>query len=327
MDAKTLPGWLWPIATFAGVGAFIDFLIGRGGADRVRDFLETWWIKFDDVRWNNFGQKEAMFAIDLIDRWCGRQLWSWRRWIFVLIFFVISIPLGHLIALFQSDFHAPFMFLPIDYPLVLFSALSLGASVSLTRLIAVMVARLCGNSTRRNVIVFALFLLVSCVLTLVWLPAVEDMSEYIRAILDSQGRDPRTPDLFVLPGTSAILHALLSSFNTIKSRLVYFTQHPLYLINVDITEFEIPWFYKPQEDWSPYFAIEFTRFVAGFAANLIRLAISLVFVGSFLLRPIVMRPLLLVWLRIVESDKPIFTLIFGGASATAVFFNELKKHL
>jgi hypothetical protein len=127
---------LWPIATLAGVGAFIDFLIGCVGAGRVRDFLETWWIKFDDVRWNNFGQKEAIFAIELIDRWCGRRLWSWRRLVFVLVFFAIAIPLGDWIALCQSDFEAPFVFHPIDYPLILFSALSLGASVSLTRLIA-----------------------------------------------------------------------------------------------------------------------------------------------------------------------------------------------
>src|ERR1700730_1642604 len=43
-----------------------------------------------------------------------------------------------------------------------------------------------------------------------------------------------------------------------------------------------------------------------------RFAISVLFVGSFLLKPFIMRPLSLLWRRIVESDKPVFTPIFGG---------------
>jgi hypothetical protein len=30
MDAH-LPNWLWPVLMFAGIGAFIDFCIGRSG--------------------------------------------------------------------------------------------------------------------------------------------------------------------------------------------------------------------------------------------------------------------------------------------------------
>ena len=45
--------------------------------------------------------------------------------------------------------------------------------------------------------------------------------------------------------------------------------------------------------------------------------ISVAFLGSFLLKPLIMRPISLVWARIIESEKPVFTLIFGGAAAIA----------
>jgi hypothetical protein len=60
---------------------------------------------------------------------------------------------------------------------------------------------------------------------------------------------------------------------------------------------------------------------------LFRFALSIIFVGSFLLRPLVMRPASLVWARIVESDKPVFTLTFGGAAAVASAIGEAVKHL
>jgi hypothetical protein len=39
-----------------------------------------------------------------------------------------------------------------------------------------------------------------------------------------------------------------------------------------------------------------------------------------------MRPVSLVWTRIVESDKPVFTMIFGGAAAFATAISEAAKH-
>jgi hypothetical protein len=40
-----------------------------------------------------------------------------------------------------------------------------------------------------------------------------------------------------------------------------------------------------------------------------------------------MRPVNLVWRRIVESDKPVFTMTFGGAAAFATAISEAVKHL
>ena len=57
----------------------IDFLIGKAGQAKAKDFLLKWWVRFDDVRWRNFGRKEGMFAGELIERWFGRKIWSIRR--------------------------------------------------------------------------------------------------------------------------------------------------------------------------------------------------------------------------------------------------------
>jgi hypothetical protein len=40
-----------------------------------------------------------------------------------------------------------------------------------------------------------------------------------------------------------------------------------------------------------------------------------------------MRHVNLVWRRIVESDKPVFTLTFGGATCFASAVSEAAKHL
>jgi hypothetical protein len=61
--------------------------------------------------------------------------------------------------------------------------------------------------------------------------------------------------------------------------------------------------------------------------TLLRFFIALIFVGSFLIKPLVMRPVNLVWRRVVESDKPVFTLVFGGAAAFATAIGEAAKHL
>jgi hypothetical protein len=66
-------------------------------------------------------------------------------------------------------------------------------------------------------------------------------------------------------------------------------------------------------------------FTVSYLPNLMRLTISLVFITSFLLKPLITL-LSLIWARVDESDKPVFTLIFGGASALATAISEAAKH-
>jgi hypothetical protein len=61
-----------------------------------------------------------------------------------------------------------------------------------------------------------------------------------------------------------------------------------------------------------YFAAEAVAYVS----NGIRILLASIFCMSFIFQPALKRPLSLVWLRIVESDKPILTLVLGGGVAS-----------
>jgi hypothetical protein len=47
---------LWPIVAGGSMGGFIDFLIGKPGQEKVRNSLLEWWVKFEDVDWQNFAR-------------------------------------------------------------------------------------------------------------------------------------------------------------------------------------------------------------------------------------------------------------------------------
>ena len=78
---------LWPIVLVGGLGGLIDFLIGKAGQAKAKDFLLKWWVRFDDVRWRNFGREEGLFAGQLLEKWLGRRIWSVRR---IMAFAVLS---------------------------------------------------------------------------------------------------------------------------------------------------------------------------------------------------------------------------------------------
>jgi hypothetical protein len=83
LSMESLKDILWTVLStvlvVGGLGAFIDFLIGKAGQAKAKDFLLKWWVRFDDVRWRNFGREEGLFAGRLIEKWFGRGIWSLQR--------------------------------------------------------------------------------------------------------------------------------------------------------------------------------------------------------------------------------------------------------
>jgi hypothetical protein len=313
-----LPGWLWPIALFGGLGAFIDFLIGRAGQDRARLFLETWWIKFDDVRWNNFGRKEALLAISLIDKLCGARFFSIRRLFFVLSVFVVFFSVGQLIAIAKSDKDIfPFKLLPYDVQLNIMYAIGLATSISITRRISKVVTILAGDNAWRNALVFITFLLGSYVYLSEWYPIVSLISYFAMLATISQRWETAM-------SLKDFIEQIFSQYEYAVLPL-----SPISLTNQVIAALYGPFSEPPDKVQLilPYAALSFARAAASYFPNFARIVMAMIFVGSFLLKPFLMRPLSLIWRRIVESDKPIFTLIFGGISSGAVIVNELAKHL
>jgi hypothetical protein len=102
------------VAACGGVGAFIDFLMSKSDQKRLRDWLETWWLRFSYVDARSFGREEALYALAVIDRVLGRKFLSYRR---LLSTTLIGVAVGIVVvmlALFSdsqsywSDFGNPF---------------------------------------------------------------------------------------------------------------------------------------------------------------------------------------------------------------------------
>src|SRR5215471_16532202 len=92
---ETLKDILWPVVLGGGLGAFIDFLIGRTGQERAKDFLLRWWVRFDDVHWQNFGREEGLFAGKIIGKWFGKKVFSFRRIVAYFALMVFFLLIGY----------------------------------------------------------------------------------------------------------------------------------------------------------------------------------------------------------------------------------------
>jgi len=71
---------LGKIGGLAMVGGLFDLALRKAEKDRISNWMTAWWYRFDSLKWRNFGKAEAAFAIELIDRYAGKSLWSRRRW-------------------------------------------------------------------------------------------------------------------------------------------------------------------------------------------------------------------------------------------------------
>jgi hypothetical protein len=330
---ETLKDILWPIVLVGGLGAFIDFLIGKAGQARAKDFLLRWWVRFDDVRWRNFGREEGLFAARLIERWFGKRIFSLRRIVAAVLLYLIFLIIAYLIVITLSanpsvDWFASAGDWVFSLPgaqitlrinpselieniaatyLIYFLAFSISASI--TKYLSFKIAYLCGSGEIRNFLVFALMLVVNCLIILIWFPVAEMNRVWFLTFLNE------------ISSGHHITSVLNRTFQTvIYSRWVY-----LYLF------FEPPFHSKlfflfSESSWSNKIYIHSLRCLILFP-SIMRFILATIFVGSFLLKPLIMRPMSLVWARIIESEKPVFTLIFGGAAAFATALSEAAKHL
>jgi len=298
---EKLQAILWPIVLVGGLGALVDFLIGKAGQEKARDLLLKWWVRFDDVRWSNFGREEGLFAGHLIEKWFGRRAWSCRRLSAAigLYGFFLSIGFIRLAIPNNSDdwcfsCHMPWVWL-LTVLIMYFGGFCL--SISLTKFLTFRMADLCRSGEFRNLTIFLLFGVTNYGVLLVWWPFLNSITEFLACMLFFDFKHAFI--LYRPPNISSTVHPISPIYT-----LVYIGKNTA--------------FYTPD-----FFAFS----LLSLFPNIFRVFLSIVFVGSFLLRPLVMRPVSLVWARIVESDKPVFTVIFGGAAAVASAFGEAAKHL
>jgi hypothetical protein len=169
-----LQSWLTVAAWGVGLGAFIDFYIGKAGQRRVRGWLETWWLKFSDVRWGNLRREEALFAVQVMDRLFGSRLFSARRMVVVVAAtFVFG---GLLIALITIDHGASFewhaFFDTATLIWLIFILVSFAVSFSLTRFAAISVARILTTKPSINFLGLLVLIIFQYYLLLYWIDTV-----------------------------------------------------------------------------------------------------------------------------------------------------------
>jgi hypothetical protein len=312
MDSHVLE-WLWPIAACGGLGAFIDFLIGKSGQEKTREFLLRWWVRFDDVRWHNFGREEALFAAGLIDRWFGRRIYSFKRLYMTIAVILFFAACGYLKQSVHSSSWTPIcdlchLIMGIGFTIgtVVIFCVGFSMSISFTRFVTFQASRLCGSNTALNVIVFTMVMAINYILLVYWLRLMNTAKDYLLYFV-FMFNNPSIISLSIIK--ISLFHLSHDLFNSFKS-----SPYPLEFIDL---------LYGRMGSFIDVFAL----YAANYLPSLLRFMISLLFVGSFLFRPLVMRPLSLIWARIVESEKPVFSLIFGGAAAFATAITEAAKRM
>jgi hypothetical protein len=304
---ETLRNIALAVIAVGGLGAFIDFLMGRIGQQRAKDFLLKWWVRFDDVCWSNFGREEGLFAGGVIEKWFAKKIWSLRRIVMAVIILSLSLLIGyfifktsppswHLISS-PADRHIECNLcnaaLSVKIAVFIVFFIGFSVSVSFTKAITFRIAYLCGMGKVRNLTIYAVMLIVNFLMLIYWSQLTGSVKN---VVVEFVGDPPPLKDL--LEDIGLIIEG--SIFLGKSYIWFYFEGHMI--------------------DMFPLYALSYFP-------SVLRCLLSLIFVGSFLLRPLLMRPVSLVWARIVESDKPVFTVIFGGAAAFASAISEAAKHL
>jgi hypothetical protein len=191
-------------------------------------------------------------------------------------------------------------------------------SISFTKLIAYRAAFLCGEeAVRKNFVVLIVMLITTYVVSLLWLPLLyATRSIIITSLLDFRAIFEK--------GINGWITDIIGTLGYIS----WFTKTTMEdSITSGLPKHIIFSLWPYQEGFHPADPEQMAFSSLSVVPMLIRFGISIVFVGSFLLLPLVMRPVNLVWRRIVESDKPVFTLTFSGAAALATALTEAAKHL
>jgi hypothetical protein len=333
---------LTTVAACGVAGAFIDFYIGKPGQRRVRGWLETWWIRLSYVRWGNFGRQEALFAVEVIDWLFGRRLLSARRIIAVTI--VIS---GSLIVtlvlfffqhwnLFEFGVNSWQNFLKL-YILLYFliTLVSTAASFSIARFVATRVASIIIGKPFLNFIISCFLLLFQYLILTWWSPIIIAMHNFISGI-------PLLIEFDVDYHTTYVKSPVWVTYSPPKilRSPLYYLSHPSSPISQirEILSFDDIYEFFAQTPGSTQYLIVILYTIvplslmqhfcglANIIPNLIRFAITVIFVGSFFLRPL-QRPIMTLWARVVESDKPVFTLLFGSTAVLAKVIQEISEAL
>jgi hypothetical protein len=145
------------VGSCALIGGAIDFFIGKKGQIRVRDWLELRWYQVAGVAWSNFGAREAESYLAIFHKLAGNSAIGKRRtWLSITIsIFSIIVAAGIAWSGAGRDISSYgkgiYIILGVT---VLFSAIQLSLSLSITRLFARAAVKIIGVGIIKNISLF-----------------------------------------------------------------------------------------------------------------------------------------------------------------------------
>lgn len=297
---------------FGLVGAYLDFRLRKSGQQYIRGQLETWWLKLSYINWYNFGEEEARFALSIIDCVFGKRLFSAKRMIVTGITTVVFS--GFLLTLIKaqyinrSEWYTLFDIVTLTW--LFFAIIWIAVSFSLTRFFTVAIIKilLAMPSMKYLNFVCLLVLLLFQYFLLVYL------SDIINGVLWVAGTTYNiVTQNFPLMDWISIIKFILIYVKVYVVSVITFIGSYKSLSPIAEIQKIFNLFSVHKGDNQPLLLMwHFTDFV-DLLPNFIRLSITVSFVGSFFLQSLkeeIMEHLE----SIIESDKPVFTLVCGGGA-------------
>lgn len=293
-------------AAFGGltaIGTFLDYYTRRN-LRQVLDWMTTWWIHFDNAKPRDFGKREAVLAIRVFDPLAGKHFWSKERLRVTLRFGSVVLALSVLIVLLFtlflsvrdhhfSRFRWVWAFdagVPRTLVDCTISLVGFALSLSVLRATAIVVVRLApkgmlGFLTFVGLVGFHLFL------AYYWTTVVELFESWI----------------------SEMIHTVIGITDDELPPLTW--ERAYYTLTNPRPPWDTHLFQKEafMSAWERV-TVAFTA-MTNTAANLFRLAFSLVFVASYVAGHIVHEPISRVWEGLILDGKPVFKVIFGALGA------------
>jgi hypothetical protein len=303
------------------LGGLIDLAMWKSEKEKLRSRLEDWWLRFMDVKWSNFGRKEAELAIRILDRWAGPDMFSRKRWQFALT--VVTFALVLVLA--WSSLRA--LWSPTSFALtaqpgmiafavvILFSANVIGFvfSLSLTRFVAKWVAWLSRGAVL-TMAAFCLLLAIHVALLVYWSVAVYGLQVFVMMmyivvyLVVSVGPD-ELAKMANQPIPDEFLSPLASIFRDFLGGEADSTGFPEPRAPTWAVLFS--WHNPPDVPFASV-VTHGVKVLMDFVANGLRILFALVFLSSFVFRPLIQEPVSRLWYGAMNSGKPFFTMLFGA---------------
>lgn len=326
----TLESFVSTVTIAAVIGGFLDFYIGKKGQKAIRDRLETTWIEMSYMTVSDLVRLESRLAAHALSTIFGPRMFSIRKTLAVSIMFFVMLGVALTLAAFRSgsispaDYVGPYFGVPLVKYLTFLVSISISLQISL--FVAKRVANTTFKSTWQGAASAAALLLTQMLILLSpyamlatsiggWGTSLHKYLKLALAKLYPFHYDSAVPSI-VNYGVDLLLQPMNVAWGMALAAIKpTHAWHELpncaYLGQVHITPFVF---------WSSGLALDCTEF----ALNLLRLLIFSAFALTFFLFPL-RNFFSTVWLRIVESDKPVFTLTFASATALGKTLQELAK--